>query len=266
MKHTFAVAFLFLFAASSFAEDPRLAKRNAIRELLKVIDGKSLMESMLATTFVGASLADGDPTLLDRVFARLDYPSYADDVYSPALDSTFTTEELQELTAFFKTKSGQKVVKLYAGLSVSMTLDAQRLDSIARELRAEDAQPWKRTMDDLRAIATAAEAYATDENKYPAVRSYDDLGIVLSPTYIRTLPPADAWGTPFAYLVSADRQHYRFVSAGADQRFEPESLLIEDVPAEFQGRLTAGQDADIIFQDGTFVQFPSAARKLIDHP
>jgi uncharacterized protein DUF2059 len=264
MKRTFAVVLLSLFATTSFAEDPRLAKRNAIRETLKVIDAKSLMESMLAMTFVGASIADCDPALLDRVFARLDYPSYADDVYSPALDSAFTTEELQELAAFFKTKSGQKIVKLYAGLSASMTMSAQRLESIAHEIRAEEAQPWKRSMDDLRAVATAAEAYATDENKYPQVESYGELRPILSPTYILKMPEADAWGTPFAYVVSADGRHYRFVSAGADHRFEAESFQIEEVPEQVQGRVTAGADADIIFQDGTFVQFPAAARVPMD--
>jgi hypothetical protein len=83
----------------------------------------------------------------------------------------------------------------------------------------------------------------------------------VTPIYIKTLPETDAWGTPYAYIVSSGGRHYRFVSAGADKQFEANTQHIEILPSKFEGRAVDNFDADIIFQDGQFVQFPAAARK-----
>ncbi|SRR6266498_322409 len=105
----------------------------------------------------------------------------------------------------------------------------------------------KRTAYDMRAIAVAAESYATDFNKYPKAKDMADLQALLSPTYIRDLPTIDAWGTPFRYFVSADQERYRLVSAGSDEKFDPSSLVLGKTPAKSD---------DIVFEDGTFLQAP----------
>ena len=65
----------------------------------------------------------------------------------------------------------------------------------------------KRTMADMRTIATAWEARATDMNRYDAAGVPSTLAgsarqlrrrwtRMLSPTYIKTLPQNDGWGNP----------------------------------------------------------------------
>src|SRR5712671_4310594 len=58
----------------------------------------------------------------------------------------------------------------------------------------------KRTMADIRTIATGWEARATDTNRYNAagaivlptlVLDHDTMTTILSPTYIKSLPPKD---------------------------------------------------------------------------
>ena len=120
---------------------------------------------------------------------------------------------------------------------------------------------WKKTMSDLSVAATATEAYGVDHHKYPNVKSYGELQSVLSPTYIRQMPERDARGMPFVYIVSPDSHHYRFVSAGADGHFETSSARIETIPPGFRTKFTDNPGADIIFQDGIFVQAPVQSQK-----
>ncbi len=256
MKRTPAVLLLLAFAMSSFAEDSRIARRDAIRELLKTLDAKTLTQSMFDLFFAVGEACGADWSLRERLFARLDYVSYSEEVYGPVFDGTFSDSELRQLITFFKTPAGQKVVRLFPELAFNMLRNGDKIASIAREIEEERSEPWEKTMEDLRTVATAAEAYATDENRYPIAGAYEDLGAILSPTYIKTLPEADAWGTPFVYVSSPDGQHYRFVSAGADKRFETGSDRVETLPEDFAGRSSDNLEADIIFQDGIFVQFP----------
>jgi hypothetical protein len=124
--------------------------------------------------------------------------------------------------------------------------------AVRRELEEEDAalHPWKKTMDDMRSLATALEARATDENSYPNV-SFAELEPLIVPTYLRLMPETDAWGTPFRYVGGGEQ--YRFISAGADRRFEFNSDRLD--PND-ESRLMNSLDSDIIFQDGDFVQAP----------
>lgn len=252
---------LLALAASSFAEDPRIVRRDAIREVLETLDARTLTQSMFDLFFAGGEACGADLSLRDRLFARIDYVSYSEEVYGPVFDGTFTDSELRELITFFKTPAGQKVVRLFPELAFNMLRHGDKLASIARELEEERSEPWEKTMEDLRTVATAAEAYATDENRYPIAGAYEDLRPILSPTYIKTLPEADAWGTPIVYVSAPDGQHYRFISAGADKRFESGSDRIETLPEDFGGRPSDNLDADIIYQDGTFVQFPVVVKK-----
>ena len=162
------------------------------------------------------------------------------------LASRLSEKQLKQLVTFFKSDAGK------AYCSAVSTLAKERPIRIISALATPESvarSKEKRTMDDMRDVATASEAYATDTNKYPEVQGYEGLRQVLSPTYIRSVPPTDAWGRPFAYLVSADKQHYRFASAGPDGKFDPASLQIGKKPV---------QSDDIIFEDGSFVYYPAS--------
>ena len=112
-------------------------------------------------------------------------------------------------------------------------------------------------MDLLRHIAMAVEKYAVDQSVYPAARRpMDELISLLVPRYAKMLPRVDAWGTVLSYGVATDHTHYRLISAGADRTFQIESLV---TPI---GSLSSGPKmdlvADIVFEDGAFVQWPEA--------
>jgi hypothetical protein len=113
-------------------------------------------------------------------------------------------------------------------------------------------------MADLRSIATALEARATDVNSYPPANSVDELVPLLTPTYIKAVPTKDAWGTDFRYECevkpSGVCDEYFFGSAGKDKAFEQESLR------EYTPAATTKFDCDLIFANGSFVQYPEGVQ------
>ncbi len=113
----------------------------------------------------------------------------------------------------------------------------------------------KRTMADMRAIGTAVEAYAVDNNRYPAGGSpISAIASVVEPRYIRALPRLDAWQFEFDYTsggpVAADPQTYTIESYGKNGSDEP----------YFIGATTDFNN-DIIFSNGTFVEYPEGSQK-----
>jgi len=106
----------------------------------------------------------------------------------------------------------------------------------------------KRTMADMRTIANALEARASDTNEYPAVASVDALVPLLVPKYVTKLPRVDGWGRPFRY--SASGGVYTIISAARDGVFEKSSAK------DYPGGLQESFDADIVYSNGTFIQYP----------
>jgi len=141
-----------------------------------------------------------------------------------------------------------------AGIGVPHTRRMQKLAAVILltfvSLHAPadtDESRAKRTMDDMRAVVNAIDAYATDNNRFPDGKSVADVRALISPTYIKNAPEKDAWGTPFAYRVDATHQGCRFISAGPDRKFDPTSLDITQKPAASD---------DIVYQDDDFIQAP----------
>lgn len=120
----------------------------------------------------------------------------------------------------------------------------------------------KRTLADMRSLAISVEAYATDNNKYPKV-TFEELESLISPLYIKIVPTLDSWLTPFFYIAD-DADRYRFVSAGADGKFEAASRELG--PTVTEGQAVKDPNADIIFQDGIFIQYPEGAKPQSQRP
>lgn len=278
--------------------DTRAERQQLVRELLKVIDSKKLTQSMLDVLFnrmLGTAEAmqatessmpkeqleklreqrkkqeEDFRVLRERLWARVDFATYDEKVYVPLFEKTYSSAELRELLVFFKTKAGQKTSALLADLSLGAFLTGSDLlskdiNQISEEMHAEDEAKKpkdQRTMSDLRSVATAIEAYATDENHYPKVSSYGELKSILSPIYIRDVPEKDAWGTPYRYSVSTDGSHYRLVSAGSDGQFEGGSDMIAVFDDKNRPPVIGSTrpEAHIIYQDGGFVQAPEETAK-----
>lgn len=130
--------------------------------------------------------------------------------------------------------------------------------AIPNLLNAIHRSRQKRTMADMRTIAIAWEARATDANSYNAAglswpttdQDASSIEPWLSPTYIRRTPVYDGWGAQFRVGYSVDS--YSIESYGSDGLNESESQ---------GGVITTSSFAnDIILSGGTFVKYPEGAQ------
>ena len=120
--------------------------------------------------------------------------------------------------------------------------------AIPNLLNAVQRGKQKRTMGDIRTVATAVESYAVDNNQYPSVTSITALQPYLEATYIRKLPTQDAWKTNFTW--TTDTQAYSIVSCGKDKSCD--SSWTEGPTQMF--------NCDLVFSTGTFVVFPEGSK------
>jgi type II secretory pathway pseudopilin PulG len=139
--------------------------------------------------------------------------------------------------------------------------------AIPNFLTARTRSMQKFTMSDIRTIATAWESRAIDRKAYSVRRDHpdpvmaphggpilwsdfhavsaEDLAAALAPTYVKTMPLRDGWGTPFEFWASPNQ--YRIRSRGADRRVDRTKLVVG---------ATTSFDCDLIFESGTFLEFP----------
>ena len=130
--------------------------------------------------------------------------------------------------------------------------------AIPNLLTALQRSRQKRSMADMRSIATAWEARATDTNGYTAAGasiSWPDpslevsvLESMLSPVYIKKFPAQDGWGTTFK--VGFDSRNYAITSYGADKT---DSVTFTSATAPV---ITGDFDCDIGFSLGNFYMYP----------
>lgn len=135
--------------------------------------------------------------------------------------------------------------------------------AIPNLLTAMQRSKQKRTMADIRSIATAWEARATDANSYSGAGgtftipgtpvSWPMLSANLSPTYIRTLPQNDGWGDPLSFAVDSTSQIYMIRSAGKDNAYQPDTGSYTVGP-------TSSFGADIVYSNGNFICFPDGVQ------
>ncbi len=104
----------------------------------------------------------------------------------------------------------------------------------------------KRTMVELRSVATAVSSYATDFGFVPRLASGDveSLAAYLLPTYLRSLPGDDAWQIPMVY--ESEGLDYTVRSLGSDGVAQASLAW---------GPTTRFAD-DIVISNGIFVQWP----------
>jgi len=139
--------------------------------------------------------------------------------------------------------------------------------AIPNLLTAMQRSKQKRTMADMRTIATAWEARATDLNKYNAAGActyptaatnvkVDDLVTYCSPTYVKTFPKVDGWGT--SWFFSADQA---WGAATAAQQYSITSYGKDGKPSTTVCGATTQFDCDIVYSNGRFVQYPEGVQQ-----
>jgi general secretion pathway protein G len=133
--------------------------------------------------------------------------------------------------------------------------------AIPNLILAMERSKQRRTMADMRAIATAWEARNVDANGYNAAGGVDGADVqvsapvlvyALAPTYIKIMPLNDGWGNAYAFFTNSAfgapvrADHYAIISGGHDGVISP---------GVFTGAFT-NWDCDIIYSQGTFLSYP----------
>jgi general secretion pathway protein G len=123
--------------------------------------------------------------------------------------------------------------------------------AIPNLINAIDRGRQKRTMADMRALGSALEMYAVDNNTYPRVGNYPTLTPLLQPTYIRSAPAGDGWDHPWVFAGDTTSGiTYTLTSLGKD-----------GVASVATGGATNDFNCDIVFANGQFFQWPSGTQK-----
>jgi len=141
--------------------------------------------------------------------------------------------------------------------------------AIPNLLTAMQRSKQKRTMADIRTIATAWEARATDVNRYNAAGvslafpvggvTWGDLNSYLSPSYIKSFPKNDGWGNAYVFGVSQP-----WADSIAAQAYSIESYGKDGLSGGLAGAgitETTNFDCDIIYSNGSFIQSPAGVQQ-----
>ncbi|MFQ5719394.1 MAG: type II secretion system protein GspG [Acidobacteriota bacterium] len=129
--------------------------------------------------------------------------------------------------------------------------------AIPNLLNAIDRGKQKRTMADLRTMGTAVEQYEIDNSFYPVEAAETDVAgstflALVQPIYIRQLPTLDGWRFAMRYTSSAVA--YTIGSRGKDGA-SGGSLTLTGT-----GGPMSDFDCDIVFADGSFIQWPEGTQ------
>jgi type II secretion system protein G len=156
-------------------------------------------------------------------------------------------------------ESGFTLIELLIVIAIIGILAAIAIPNL---LNAVQRGKQKRTMSDMRAVATGVEAYAVDNNYYPTAADcstypYTAVGTViddssftqLSPTYIANPPKRDGWDGLYFYSVDAPGNNYEVRSLGRNRAVDG---LVCGTTTDFND--------DIVYADGQFVQYPAGAQ------
>jgi len=125
--------------------------------------------------------------------------------------------------------------------------------AIPNLLNAIQRGKQKRTMGDMRTVATANETYSIDNNAY-VVQALGVLAIqtLLEPTYVKKMPRRDGWNGEFRYESAA--QEYTIISYG-------KGAALNDGGSVATNGGTTSFANDLIFSTGSFVQFPDGTQR-----
>jgi type II secretion system protein G len=156
-----------------------------------------------------------------------------------------------------KKSSGFTLIELLIVIAIIGILAAIAIPNL---LNALQRGKQKRTMADIRNLATAIESYNVDNNVYPDANAcpaglpatLKALGTgsftLLKPTYIALPPTVDGWGAPLTYGTDTPKQQYIIASGGRDKSNPVAAPTVCGTTTDF--------NADIVYSNGVFLVYP----------
>lgn len=109
-----------------------------------------------------------------------------------------------------------------------------------------------RTLADMKAIGSALETYAVDNNTYPRGLTDANAQVLAGfiSLYLRSVPPTDGWNNSWHIDTNSAGTVYTITSYGADGASGPSP-----------GGPTGDFNCDIIYTNNTFYQWPQGAQQ-----
>lgn len=157
-------------------------------------------------------------------------------------------------------EKGMTLIELLVVVGIIGVLSAI---AIVNYMVALDKSKQKKTMADMKSVANAWEARATDRGAYSAAGASTDVFVwpdddltyanmyaLLHPTYIHPLVRHDGWGNAFQFAIqnnTGGASIYAIRSGGKDGVFE----------TNYESKLTNRFECDIVFSNGAFVVSPA---------
>lgn len=147
---------------------------------------------------------------------------------------------------FKENERGFTLVELLTAVAIVGIIAAVAIPNL---LEGIQKAKQKKTMEDMRSIATAIGQYLQDNNIVPQVSERlirGNLSATLVPTYMGDIPEVDGWGNPFRYRTTA-RDSYRLISRGRDGLDNTDTT-----------RNDKNWDHDLVITDGFFTASPDS--------
>ena len=147
-------------------------------------------------------------------------------------------------------KKGFTLIKLLIVVAIIGIIAAIAIPNL---LNAIQRGRQKRTMADMRSVGTAVEAYAVDNNAYPAGGSaVTAIASKVEPKFIKKLPTTDAWQRAFDYVSSPSTAPQEYTIEAYGKNGADEGI--------YRGQ-TADFNNDIIFSQGSFVEYAEGSQQ-----